>query len=112
MDDVEIKIAGGSGKLNNFRSCGSLCFSLFYGLGFKTTSLVKNQADLYLHTSKIYKWDVCAPNAILNNLGGHLTMRNGKKINYASKGKSDESVDGIIASLYNYDYFFNMFKKE
>ena len=39
-------------------------------------------------------------------------MRNGKKINYASKGKSDESVDGIIASLYNYDYFFNMFKKE
>jgi inositol monophosphatase 3 len=69
-------------------------------------------ADLYLHTSKIYKWDVCAPNAILNNLGGRLTMRNGNKINYSTKGKTDESVDGIIASLYNYDYFFNMFKKE
>lgn len=79
--------------------------------GYKTMSLLENKADLYLHSSKIFKWDVCAPNAILNNLGGKLTKRNGERIDYVSAGEERNSVDGIIASLHYYDYYYSIFKK-
>ena len=81
------------------------------GSGFKTLSLLENRADLYLHTSKIYKWDICAPNAILNNYGGKLTARNGQIIDYSNTNKDSLSVDGIIATLFNYEYYFDIFKK-
>ncbi|CAF0787604.1 unnamed protein product [Brachionus calyciflorus] len=80
------------------------------GSGFKTLSLLDNKADLYLHSSKIYKWDICAPNAILNNLGGKLTERNGGVIDYSSNEEKAKSANGIIASLKNYDYFYEIFK--
>ena len=75
-------------------------------------SLINESADLYLHTTKIKKWDICAPNAILNNLGGKLTDRRGNLVNY--ENKEHVSVDGLIATLTmnNYDYFFNIFKKD
>ncbi len=82
--------------------------------------MIKNQADLYLHTSRIYKWDICAPNAILNNLGGSLTKLNGEKIDFSTNKKigkngsgDDDAVNGgIIATLYNYDFFFSIFKNK
>lgn len=80
------------------------------GSGFKTLNLLDNKADLYLHSAKIYKWDICAPNAILNNMGGKLTQRNGQLVDYSNAEKKTKYVDGIIASLYFYDYFFNIFK--
>jgi inositol monophosphatase 3 len=73
--------------------------------------LLEDKADLYLHTSKIFKWDICAPNAVLNNLGGKLRARNGQKVDYSQTDKQSLAVDGIIAALYNYDYFFDIFKK-
>jgi Golgi-resident PAP phosphatase len=82
--------------------------------------LIKNQADIYLHTSRIYKWDICAPNAILNNLGGRLTKLNGQNIDFSTRNKKEATKEneidedavngGLIAVLYNYDYFFNIFK--
>lgn len=80
------------------------------GSGFKTLNLLENKADLYLHSAKIYKWDICAPNAILNNLGGKLTKRNGQAVDYSNVQKKTAYVDGIIASMYFYDYFFDLFK--
>ncbi|RNA38126.1 inositol monophosphatase 3-like [Brachionus plicatilis] len=80
------------------------------GSGYKTLSLLDNKSDLYLHSSKIYKWDLCAPNAILNNMGGKLTQRNGKPVDYSNAEEKTRSVDGIIASLHFYDYFFEIFK--
>ena len=74
-------------------------------------SLLEEKSDLYLHSSKIYKWDICAPNAILNNRGGKLTQRDGQRVDYVSKNSERNSVDGIIASLFYYDYFFDIFKK-
>jgi 3'-phosphoadenosine 5'-phosphosulfate (PAPS) 3'-phosphatase len=74
-------------------------------------SLINNKADLYLHTSKIYKWDICAPNAILNNYGGKLTKRDGRPVDYSDTRKEALSVDGIIAAVYNYNYFYSIFKK-
>lgn len=80
------------------------------GSGYKTLNLLDNKADLYLHSSKIYKWDLCAPNAILNNLGGKLTQRNGNPIDYSNAEEKTKSVDGIIASMHFYDYFYQIFK--
>lgn len=82
--------------------------------------MIKNQADLYLHTSRIYKWDICAPNAILNNLGGRLTKLNGENIDFSTNKKIDQNGNGdddavnggIIATLYKNDYFFNIFKNK
>ena len=82
--------------------------------------MIKNQADVYLHTSRIYKWDICAPNAILNNLGGRLTKLDGQNIDFSTRNRKEvlkeNEVDedavngGLSAVLYNYDYFFNIFK--
>lgn len=72
---------------------------------------MNDKADLYFHTSKIYKWDICAPNAILDNHGGKLTERTGKKIDYSGKrGELNYVENGIIAALKNHDYFSKLFK--
>jgi inositol monophosphatase 3 len=74
-------------------------------------SLLNDKADLYLHTSTIFKWDICAPNAILNNRGGKLTRRDGRAVDYSDTRKEALSVNGIIAALHNYNFFYNIFKK-
>ncbi len=66
-------------------------------------SVAKSTADLYLHTSNIYKWDLCAPNAIINSMGGKMTDINGNEINYSEK--EPKNVNGVIAAVSNFDYF-------
>jgi inositol monophosphatase 3 len=79
-------------------------------IGFKTVALLRNKADVYFHTSRIYKWDICAPNAILNSYGGKLTKRNGHKIDYSDKKDETNFVEnGIIAAVKEYDYFLKLF---
>lgn len=73
-------------------------------------SLLNGQADLYLHTSKIYKWDICAPNAIINNHGGRLMVRNGREVDYSDTRKEYLAVDGILAAINNFYYFYDLFK--
>lgn len=76
--------------------------------GYKTLSLLQNTSDVYLHYGKIKKWDICAPNAILNNLGGKLVSRKGERIDY-SDAENPWTV-GFIAVLNNFEYFFESFK--
>ena len=67
---------------------------------------------MYLHTSNIYKWDICAPNAILYARGGELTDRSGVAVDYQSKDLEMVPVaDGIIAALDHHDTYLNVFKK-
>jgi Golgi-resident PAP phosphatase len=83
------------------------------GSGFKTINLIENNADLYLHTSKIYKWDICAPNAIINNMGGRLVERStGKSVDFSFSNKETNSVNGIIASFKNSKFYENLFVVE
>lgn len=91
---------------------------------------MRNQADVYLHSTIIKRWDVCycdffihsldkyskinlikvcAPNAILNNLGGRLTKLDGQRVSYADADSN--VINGILASLHYYDYFFKVFKQ-
>ena len=64
-----------------------------------------------MHSTLIKRWDICAPDAILRNLGGKLTRLDGEKVDYTDMNTKANVVDGILASLYDYDYFFKIFKK-
>lgn len=59
--------------------------------------VAERKADLYLHTTAIKKWDICAGNAVLNTLGGKMTTRRGERIDYSLDGDPKNS-DGIIAT--------------
>lgn len=68
------------------------------GSGYKVLQVMENRADLYLHTTAIKKWDICAGNAILNAGGGKMTTRKGVEIDYSFKG-SEKNPDGLVVAL-------------
>ncbi|CAH8624598.1 unnamed protein product [Heterobilharzia americana] len=55
------------------------------GAGFKVISLIKGDADLYVHPSSSRRWDVCAAQAVLEATGGRLTGLDGSLLEYGSK---------------------------
>lgn len=60
--------------------------------------------DAYIHETEIKKWDICAGNAILNELGGRMTTKDGDTINYSDiVHKTNEN--GLIATLRDHEYF-------
>ena len=67
------------------------------GSGYKVLQVVKGEADLYLHTTRIKKWDICAGNAVLNAVGGRMSTMKGKEIDYSFRG-SPQNEDGIVAA--------------
>lgn len=68
------------------------------GSGYKTIELLERNADAYIHLTRIKKWDICAPNAIVNSIGGKFTNLAGDVISYGDK--NDKIVEGgIVVSL-------------
>ena len=71
-------------------------------LGYKVLALLNpsdekyDKADVYIHTTFIKKWDICAGNAILKALGGHMTTLKGEEIDY--RGSPDNN-GGLLASI-------------
>lgn len=53
------------------------------GSGYKTLAVAEKNADLYFHTTAIKKWDICAGDAVLSTIGGRMTTRRGKGIDYS-----------------------------
>lgn len=54
------------------------------GAGYKVLLLLDGTADVYCYpTPGTKKWDTCAPEAILNYLGGKMTDAQGNPIDYA-----------------------------
>ena len=68
------------------------------GSGYKVLQVVERHADLYLHTTAIKKWDICAGNAILNAVDGRMTTRHGVEIDYSFTG-SAVNTDGLVVAL-------------
>lgn len=75
------------------------------GAGYKVLSLLDlpavdgesmEQADVYVHITFIKKWDICAGDALLRALGGHMTTLKGEEIDYR-----DEPLNkgGLVASV-------------
>lgn len=54
------------------------------------------KADMYIHVTYIKKWDICAGNAILKALGGHMTTLKGEEIDYSG---SEKNTGGLLASI-------------
>ena len=59
--------------------------------------VAERKADLYLHTTDIKKWDICAGDAVLRTLGGHMTTMTGEDIDYGLGG-DPKNMDGILAT--------------
>ena len=68
------------------------------GSGFKALAVAQKQADVYFHTTAIKKWDICAGDALLNALGGKMTTREAKDIDYSFDGEA-ATTHGIVAAL-------------
>ncbi|XP_072460734.1 Golgi-resident adenosine 3',5'-bisphosphate 3'-phosphatase [Notamacropus eugenii] len=72
------------------------------GAGYKVLSLLdvpdenQEEADIYIHVTYIKKWDICAGNALLKALGGHMTTLSGEEISYTG---SDGNEGGLLASI-------------
>ncbi|XP_035284226.1 inositol monophosphatase 3-like [Anguilla anguilla] len=72
------------------------------GAGYKVLALLDppdeqyEQADVYLHITYIKKRDVCAGNAILKALGGHMTTLKGEEIDYRA---AEANHGGVLASV-------------
>jgi len=70
------------------------------GAGYKVWELVTGHEDVYIHSSMIKKWDICAGAAILNSLGGRLTDAEGKDIDFKNKWDYKHET-GLIAAKYD-----------
>ncbi|KPP58014.1 inositol monophosphatase 3-like [Scleropages formosus] len=72
------------------------------GAGYKVLSLLNpadekyDKADIYIHITYIKKWDICAGNAILKALGGHMTTLRGEEIDYTG---SESNEGGLLATV-------------
>lgn len=63
-------------------------------------------ADAYIHITNIKKWDICAGNAIINELAGKMTTKNGDLIDYSDNAKV-VNENGLVATLRDHEYFIN-----
>ena len=81
------------------------------GAGYKVLQVVEGRADLYLHTTAIKKWDICAGDAILKATGGQMTTREGEEIDYSFRG-SPKNERGIVAAanMANHDKYIAKLK--
>nr|XP_039257705.1 inositol monophosphatase 3-like [Styela clava] len=74
------------------------------GAGYKSLALYNGQASVYLHTTLIKKWDICAGNAILNTSGGKMTTLSGSRIDYSRSG-DPKNDGGLLAALHNHEQY-------
>lgn len=71
-------------------------------IGYKVLALLDpsdadiEKADMYVHVTFIKKWDICAGNALLTALGGHMTTLKGEEIDYSGVACNN---GGLLASV-------------
>jgi len=70
------------------------------GAGYKVWEVAAGHEDVYLHSSLIKKWDLCAGAAILNTLGGRMTDADGKDIDFANEWEFKHE-GGVVAAKYD-----------
>lgn len=70
-----------------FTACGSA--------GVKTMLVLTGAADVYVHGSGLFEWDVCAPAAVAESAGLVVTDIDGAPIEY---NKPDPVVRGLVVS--------------
>nr|XP_022904291.1 putative inositol monophosphatase 3 [Onthophagus taurus] len=91
-----------SSQLKNFK------ITTAGGAGYKVLEVVKGENDVYIHTTNIKKWDICAGNAILDALGGKMVDLKGNLIDYGYDSNHIHE-NGLIASTKSDDIYLNKF---
>uniref|UniRef100_A0A3Q0RWC2 3'(2'),5'-bisphosphate nucleotidase 1 n=1 Tax=Amphilophus citrinellus TaxID=61819 RepID=A0A3Q0RWC2_AMPCI len=77
------------------------------GAGNKIIQLIEGKASAYVFASPgCKKWDTCAPEAILQTVGGKLTDMHGNAYRYDANVKHMNSA-GVLATLRNHEYYIS-----
>ncbi|OWF45045.1 inositol monophosphatase 3-like [Mizuhopecten yessoensis] len=76
------------------------------GAGYKTLEVISGNADAYVHTTLIKKWDICAGNAVLSALNGKMTTLEGDTIDYKAGGDVKNHDGLLVTSAVNDHYEF------
>ncbi|XP_030577466.1 3'(2'),5'-bisphosphate nucleotidase 1 isoform X2 [Archocentrus centrarchus] len=77
------------------------------GAGNKIIQLIEGKASAYVFASPgCKKWDTCAPEAILQAVGGKLTDMHGNAYRYDANVKHMNSA-GVLATLRNHEYYIS-----
>ena len=66
-------------------------------VGIKIGLLVRKEADVYFSHHPIHEWDACAPQVILEEAGGRMTLVTGAPLDYDTQGR-DFGRSLILAS--------------
>lgn len=70
------------------------------GAGYKIWEIAAGHEDVYVHSSMIKKWDLCAGAAILNTLGGRMSDAEGNNIDFTNEWEFPHDK-GIVAAKYD-----------
>lgn len=72
--------------------------------GYKTLEVISGKADAYVHVTAIKKWDICAGNALIRELGGKQTTLLGNDVDYSSTG-NPANTDGLLVTLSDHNTY-------
>lgn len=75
------------------------------GSGYKVVQVLEGNATIYLHNTRIKKWDICAGNALMDSVGGHMLTLDGSKITYGLESKSNPVLEGGLLVELNKNFF-------
>lgn len=68
------------------------------GAGYKTLEVLAGNVNAYVHVTYIKKWDLCAANALLRTMNGHMTTLDGATLDY-STNTNILNKNGLLASV-------------
>lgn len=69
------------------------------GSGYKIIQVLKGNATIYLHNTRIKKWDLCAGNAIVKAVGGRMVeLSTDQEISYGADSTSIVE-NGLLVEL-------------
>lgn len=78
--------------------------------GYKVMQVVSGNASVYVHSTAIKKWDICAGDAVLTALGGTMTTLTNEEINYSASAGS-LNRDGLLATADRHQEYAAKFHK-
>ncbi|KRZ13467.1 Palmitoyltransferase ZDHHC3 [Trichinella zimbabwensis] len=98
--------SGGSEKILEAALGNSWRIEKAGGSGYKGLRVLNGSAGLYLHTTTMKKWDVCAVDAVIHSAGGRMTDLTGKNLSYLpSTGETYKT--GLLVTMNEHFYYLS-----
>ncbi|EFN88943.1 Putative inositol monophosphatase 3 [Harpegnathos saltator] len=82
------------------------------GAGYKFLEVAVDNATIYVHTTAIKKWDICAGTAILRALGGTVTQLYDQQPIYFEANDPTVLTKGLLATMNNHALYSDKFLHE